>query len=39
MNQRSNQGALIELIEGASQPLNDEEAGELRNQFFPRGHA
>ena len=39
ISQRNNQAALVELIEGASQPLSDEEAGNLRNQFFPRGHA
>ena len=37
INQRNNQCALVELIEGASRPLSDEEAVSLREQFFPRG--
>ena len=37
LNQRSNQEALAALIEGAANPMADDEVNILRDQFFPRG--
>ena len=37
LNQRSNQEALAALIEGAANPMPDDEVDRLREQFFPRG--
>ena len=39
LNQRSNQEALAALIEGAANPMDDEDANRLRDQFFLRGRA